>query len=189
MNYVQQHKDLKAGELTDKQRARQYLSNKFALGSIMAEIAEGTKLTDIAARLNVDYASLYSVLTSTHKERYKAARAAFSESLAEKNLAMADAVEDQTLPADAAKAASGIRHWYMERVNPEQWGNKSTVDMNLKGVVGLHLEAIRQLADEPLEGEYEEVGDGRDDLGSSGNGDSDSGHGMDTHGLDDHPLL
>lgn len=188
---------LNYGEVREKQiatladqraRVRRYLSNTNALESVLADIAEGAKVSDIAARLNVEYQALYNVLNGTFKEQYKAARAAYAEILAEKNLEVADKIERLELPHDAGKAAVGIRQWVMERTAGEQWGQRSSVDVTHKGVVGLHLEAIRQLADEPLEGEYVEVEDG----GVDGGGVCDDGdHSGDSvpASLDDHPLL
>lgn len=203
MNYGEQTRSQQLALVDQRQKVRRYFSNSNALESVMADIADGTKVTDIARRLNVSYHAMYSVLNSTYKEQYKAARAAFAEILAEKNLAMADKVESLEMPHDAAKAAAGLRQWHMERTAGEQWGQKSSVDVTHRGVVGLHLEAIRQLSEEPLEGEYAEaeeveteVGDlslpdNSDDVADSGDaddcgGDADSETDPD---VSEHPLL
>lgn len=190
MNYGEQ-REAQAVTLADQRaRARRYLSNTNALESVLADIAEGTKVTDVAKRLNVSYQALYTVLNGTYKEQYRAARAAYAEILAEKNLEVADKIERLEMPHDAGKAAVGIRQWHMERTAGEQWGQRSSVDVTHKGVVGLHLEAIRQLADEPFEGEYVEVedGDGLDRV-SGGSPDSDDDAVPDSNSIDDHPLL
>lgn len=188
---------LNYGEVREKQiatladqraRVRRYFTNSNALESVLADIAEGTKVTDIAQRLNVEYQALYAVLSGTYREQYRAARAAFAEILAEKNLEVADKIESLQMPHDAGKAAVAIRQWHMEKTAGEQWGQKSSMEINHKGVVGLHLEAIRQLADEPLEGEYVEVEDGSDRV-SAGDSDSDDDAVLDSDSLDDHPLL
>lgn len=145
--------------LTMRQQAEQYLANRFALEAMMERIANGEKVTRMAKEIGVSYPALYSALVSTHRELYQAAKAAHAELLAEKNLDLADKVESLEVPHDAAKAAVGIRQWHMERSAAKEWGQKSTVDMNIKGVAGMHLEAIRQLASEPIEGEFEEVSD------------------------------
>lgn len=154
MNYGEQVDHQKRQVAEDRASVRRYFSNRNALEAVMADIATGTKPTDIAARLGVSYQALYSVLTGSFKDQYKAARAAFADLLAEKNLDMADKVENLQMPADAAKTAAGLRQWHMERTAGEQWGQRSSMDVNHRGVVGLHLEAIRQLSSEPLEGEY-----------------------------------
>lgn len=184
MNYGDQLAVSQTALADQRAHARRYLSNHHALEAVMADIAEGTKVTDIAKRLNVSYQALYSILSGTYKEQYRAARAAYAEILAEKNLDMADKVERLELPHDVAKTAASLRHWHMERTAGEQWGQKSSVDVTHRGVVGLHLEAIRQLSAEPIEGEYVEVDDGSD-LGGGDNG----GDNADDGRLKEHPLL
>lgn len=184
-------RDTQVATLADQRaRVRRYLSNTNALESVLANIAEGAKVSDIATQINVSYQALYSVISGTYKEQYRAARAAYAELLAEKNLDMADKVERLELPHDVAKTAAGLRQWHMERTAGEQWGQRSSVDVTHKGVVGLHLEAIRQLSGEPIEGEYVEVDGGTN---------SDTGDGVDTDDagsgdsgpdpLMNHPLL
>lgn len=175
MNYAAQVRERKEIELSDKQVVHRLLASRTALEKIMADVAEGAKVTHIAEAMNVSYEALYAVLNSKqYKERYQAARNAYAEYLAEQNLDVADKIESLHLPADAGKAAAGIRQWYIERTNPDRFGQKSSVNVTHKGVVGLHLEAIRELSREPLDGEFEEAEDADytpvDDL-------------------DDHPLL
>lgn len=158
MNYLEQIEQKSMTMHAQRQHVRRYFANANALEATLADIADGVKVTDIAKRLNISYHALYSVLTGTYSDQYKAARAAYAEILAEKNLNIADKIERAELPPDAGKAAVGIRQWHMERTAGEQWGQRSSVDVTHKGVVGLHLEAIRQLAGETLEGEYEEAG-------------------------------
>lgn len=159
MNYAHQlqaqERDIKA----ERQKTRRYFTNTTALEAFMAQVAEGAKVSDLARSLNISYAALYGVLNSTYKEQYQAARAAYTEMLAEKNLDMADKVEKGDLPPELAKASAGLRQWYMERVANEQWGQRSSMDVTHKGVVGLHLEAIRQLSQETVDGEFSEVKD------------------------------
>lgn len=183
------------GEITQAQRelgnsarnkVERYLANSLAREAVMDRIANGERVTQLARDLGMPYAALYAALTGTYKDHYRAAKAAYAEILAEKNLAMADQVEKLQLPHDAAKAAAGIRQWHMERSASDNWGQKSTVDMNLKGITGLHLEAIRQLSSEPIEGEFTEVSD--DDRVESadpvGGGDDPGGGGDDDRGPD-----
>lgn len=189
MNYGEQRQAQALALADQRQHVRRYLSNTHALEAVMADIAEGTKVTDIARRLNVSYQALYTVLTNTYKEQFRAARAAYAEVLAEKNLEVADKIQSLELPHDAGKAAVGIRQWHMERTAGEQWGQRSSVDVTHRGVVGLHLEAIRQLSEEPIEGEVVEVDDGPDRLDSSGGSDDSVDSVSDSASLDDHPLL
>ena len=159
MNYMEQVERNVQSDVDQKTRVRRYLANTTACDAVFADIAEGTPVTKLAKRLNVKYHALYATLTtSPYREKYNAARAAHASKLAEKNLDLADKVENMEVPSEVAKTAVGIRTWYMERTDREQWGQKSSVDVTHKGVVGLHLDAIRQLANEPLEGEFVEVG-------------------------------
>jgi len=168
-----------------RQSVSRYLANETAREYVLERIAGGEPITRIAEEMNLPYSALYAVLTRQFADQYRAAKAALAESLAEKNLAMADRVENLELPHDVAKAAAGIRHWYMERASSENWGQRSTVDMNVKGVVGLHLEAIRELSKEPIEGDFTEVEEDeyadaiadRDDLDSGDDPDDDVGAG------------
>lgn len=206
MNYGEQRELQVLDQKGQRQKVRRYLSNSNALASVMSDIADGTKVSDIAKRLNVSYSALYGALTSTYKEDYRAARAAFAELLAEKNLDMADRVEALQLPQDAAKTAASLRQWHMERTAGEQWGQKSSVDVTHRGIVGLHLDAIRQLTNEPIEGDYVEVEDGLDDVDDDGGGagsvadvsppglkepsdESDDGGSDTADDLENHPLL
>ncbi len=180
MNYGEQAQSQKVALADQRQKVRRYLTNTNALESVLADIAEGTKVSEVAARLNVSYHAMYTVLNSTYKEQYRSARAAFADRLAEKNLDVADKIESQEIPHDAGKAAVGIRQWVMERSAGEQWGQRSSVDVTHKGVVGLHLDAIRQLTDEPIDGEYVEVEhEEAKRVGAGGGGSVDGGTGVD----------
>lgn len=180
VNYGEQRQTQVASLANQRARVRRYLSNTNALESVLADVAEGTKVTDVAARLNVEYQALYSVLSGTYKEQYRAARAAYAEILAEKNLEIADKIERMEMPHEAGKAAVGIRQWHMERTAGEQWGQRSSVDVTHKGVVGLHLDAIRQLTDEPIEAEVEAEDADFEEVGEDKSVPSN---------VDDHPLL
>lgn len=143
-------------------KVREYLNSPERESYIMAWIAEGGRLTQIAELIGVRYSDLYRVLTTDKRAEFMAARAAHAEIIAEKNLEMADDVEEGRTPADAANAAAKIRNHYQEHTSPDTWGKKSSLDLNVKGITGLHLDAIRQLSDEPLEGEFEEVDEAED---------------------------
>jgi hypothetical protein len=186
MNYGEITQTQQGRENSARNQAQRYMANVTAREAVMDRIANGVRITRLADDLGLPYTALYAVLTSTYKDQYRAARAAYAELLAEKNLDMADKVERLEMPHDAARTAAGIRQWHMERSASENWGQKSTVDMNLKGIAGLHLEAIRQLSSEPIEGEFTEVSD--DDRVESadpvGGGDDPGGGGDDGHGPD-----
>lgn len=138
-------------------KAKEYMQSPERQSFVLEWIAAGKPLTKLAEFVGLRYVDLYRVLTTDNRADYMAARAAHSERLTEANLHMADEVEALNLPSDAARTASGIRQWHMERAAPEEWGKKASLDVTHKGVVGLHLDAIRQLASTPLEGEYTEV--------------------------------
>ena len=120
-------------------------------------VAEGRPLTKIASRFGVDYGTLMRLLTTKYAEEYAIAKEMNSERLVEQNLQLAQDVIDGRVEPAAAKVASGIRQWYAERASNKNWGNKSAVDLNVKGTVGLHMEALRKVMEEPIDGEYVEV--------------------------------
>lgn len=148
-----------------RSQVRDALADKATVAYVMRRVAEGDSIKRIAASLSLDYYIFHRMLKANQAENLAAARAARAEELAEKNLTLADEIQEGLVEPSAGKAAAGIRQWYAERTDSENWGQKSSVDVNHKGVIGLHLEALQQFVDQPLEGEiedaeYEEVEDG-----------------------------
>lgn len=156
-------------------QVREFLLNPERESELFAAIAHGVPLTEAAEAINVRYSDLYRIVTSEYREQYLAAREAHANILAESNLDLADKVVLREVPADVASAAVKIRQWHMERSAPEAYGQKSTVNMNIKQVAELHLSAIRKLANTPIEGEYEV----KEETSPEGSADS----------LENHPLL
>lgn len=145
-------------------RVRNAVNDQNVVEWVMTQVAQGKKMVTIARALDVDYSLFHQMMKARYSEKLAAARAARAEDLVEKNLELADEIQEGRVDAKAGNAAAGIRQWYAERADADSWGRQSSVNVNHKGVIGLHLEAIQQLAHVPLEGEvedaeYEEVED------------------------------
>lgn len=145
-----------------RQKLLNLMSHPGAQASIMQRIANGDRIKDIADGMGVGYHMLLGVLRTDFQDEFREAKEAHAEDLAMRNLQMADDVEGDRLSPEKAKTVAGLRQWYMERAAPEHWGQKSTVNMNVKGMAGLHMEAIRELsrreeAEEITDAEYTEV--------------------------------
>lgn len=54
-------------------------------------------------------------------------------------------VEVGVIDAQSAKISMDARKWLAARMDPNAWGDKTKVDMNVTDVTQLHLEAIREL--------------------------------------------
>lgn len=168
-----------------RSRVRQAISHKPTVEWVMTQIAAGAKLRNIARSLDVDYSLFHRMLREKHGDDLAAARSAHAEEVVAKNLELADDIQEGLIEAKAGTAAANIRQWYVERAAPDEWGKQSSVNVNHKGVIGLHLEAIQQLSHIPLEGEvedaeYEEMPDEPEEQDEGPEADQDP---------EDHPLL
>lgn len=144
-------------EQISRERTRQLLADPQALETLFEDIAAGRRISDLARKHGIRYNILYRALTNAHGDRVAAARAAYAEDTVYSNLELADDLQQGRVDPAAGRAAAGIRQWFAERASNEQWGQRSTTNVNVKGIIGLHLEAIQQLADVPLEGEVEDA--------------------------------
>lgn len=131
-------------------------------------ISDGAKIADLAREHRIPYLVFYRFLREQCSDEYSAARAAFADTLVHKNLEMADDIEQGRVGAPEGKASAGIRQWYAERADADTWGQKSSMNVHHTGVVGLHMQALKDFQSEheqevePEEveyAEYEEVPD------------------------------
>lgn len=146
--------------LDSKTRMDRLLADPDWVDKAMDEIAGGANLSDLARANNVRYEVFYRKLKGRYADRYADAKAAHAEMQVYKNLETADAVEDGSVEPSAAKVSAGIRQWFAERAANETWGQRSTTNLNVKGVIGLHMDAVKQFVDQPLvveDAEFEEV--------------------------------
>jgi hypothetical protein len=144
-------------EIVSRDRMRQLIKDPEWIDGVMDQIAEGAKLKELARQAGVKYNVFYHFLKTHAADKLAAARDAYADEQIHRNLELADDMQAGLVDASAGKAAAGIRQWYAERASNETWGQKSTTNLNVKGVIGLHLEALKQFKDEPLEGEFVEV--------------------------------
>lgn len=154
-----------AGSPIKRERKARWLALKadqsFAHDCI-ARIACGDSIRALAAENDIPINTFWHWITKEHGGEVAAARKVVAAQLADQMKESADRVEDGELNPKAAQTAASIRQWLASRYDRETFGDKSSVDVTHKGISGLHLEAIRQLAHEPLEGEYTEL-DGKQD--------------------------
>jgi len=149
-------------ESRSRSKMRQLLKDPDWVDDVMEDIAAGVRMTEIARMNGVKFSIFHTALKNAVRERLEAARAAFAEEQIHKNLELADDMQAGRVEPAAGKAAAGIRQWYAERASNDDWGQKSTTNVNVKGAIGLHMEALKQFTDEPLVGEFEEVEDAED---------------------------
>lgn len=175
------HSSAAKPQARQRARARNLLAQPQVIDDIMERLAEGETITAIAQDYGVRYAAFYQILTNKYGDKVKAARAAHAEKVVSKNLMTADAVEAGRVDAAAGRTAAGIRQWYAERASTEDWGQKSSVDVNHRGVIGLHMEALKQFNndnEQPVEdAEFEEISGENEDASSV------------PSNIEDHPLL
>ncbi len=159
----------------------------------ISRIACGDSIRALAAENDIPINTFWHWITKEHGGAVAAARKVVAAQLADQMKEAAERVEAGELNPKAAQTASSIRQWLAARYDRETFGDKSSVDVTHKGIVGLHLEAIRQLANEPIDGEWANVNDEmpagggleRSEYGKVDEEDDDE----DGHPLDCHPLL
>lgn len=125
--------------------AKQIVRTPELRADLLERVAEGYSLGKIAKMHGIEPVIFYRVVMQAMRDEVRAAREVYAEQLVEKNLELADEVQEGRVAGTDAKVAAGIRQWYAERAASEEWGQKSTTNVNIKGVVGLHFEAIKQL--------------------------------------------
>ncbi len=144
-------------------KMRALLADRERRARVWDQIAEGMSVADIARLNGIPYLIFYRVIKDQCGDEYAAARAAYADSLVKKNLDLADSIEAGRVGAPEGKAASGIRQWYAERADPDTWGQKSSMNVHHTGVIGLHMQALRDFQQEQEveaeDAEFEEVVD------------------------------
>lgn len=155
-----------AGSPIKRGRKARWLALKADQGfaqDCIARIACGDSIRALAAENDIPINTFWHWITKEYGNEVAAARKVVAAQLADQMKEAAERVEAGELNPKAAQTASSIRQWLASRYDREAFGDKSSVDVSHKGITGLHLEAIRQLAHEPLEGEYTTLSEDEDD--------------------------
>jgi len=146
-----------AGSPIKRERKARWLALKadpaFAQDCI-ARIAYGDSIRALAAEQDIPINTFWLWITKEYGEEVAAARKVVAAVMADQMKAAAERVETGELNPKAAQTAASIRQWLASRYDRDTFGDKSQVDMRVGGVVQLHHDAIRQLSQEPLVGEY-----------------------------------
>lgn len=170
-----------AGSPIKRERRARWLALKadpaFAEDCI-ARIACGDSVRALAAENDIPVTTFWRWLMQEYGAEVAAARKAVAALLADQILDAADRVEAGELNPKAAQAAASIRQWLASRYDRDTFGDKSRVDLNVSSVQQMHLEALRQIAQEDttLDGGYTTLND-----------EESEGDRQDSE--DDHPLL
>lgn len=147
----------KASMAPSRTKMRTLIADPEARNEMLDAISVGTPLAELARRYGIRYSVFYSQLRDKMPDEYAAARAAYAESLVQRNLELADDVQDGRVPAQEAKVAAGIRQWFAERADSDTWGQKSSMNVHHTGVVGLHMQALKEFQDQHRQ--HEEIED------------------------------
>lgn len=96
-------------------------------------------------------------LPESQREEYRAARAVRAGHYADKILEILEGVKLGTYLAPEARALVDSYRWMAERMDPEYWGAKIQLKAEVKTTTEMHLEAVRQLAENIKRGDNSRV--------------------------------
>lgn len=146
-----------------RERWLQYKADPQFLEAVLAEVAAGGSLADVAAVRDIPYTTLHRWLTSQHADRLAAAREAKAMGHVERMQWLADEVEAGRIEPNAARVSGDLRKWLAAKLDGKTWGDVNRIDMQVRGVVDLHVQAVRQFvqgaAGEAVDAEYDEIDD------------------------------
>jgi hypothetical protein len=86
----------------------------------------------------------YISKTLNSLEGYPEARKAQAEYHANKVATTAEAVEAGRIDPASARVSSESRKWLASRLDPQSWGDRQAIDLQVTDTTALHLEALRQ---------------------------------------------
>tara|TARA_B110000196_G_C21144704_1_gene665900 strand:- start:105 stop:572 length:468 start_codon:yes stop_codon:yes gene_type:complete len=110
-------------------------------------MAAGESTTVICGTFNVTTNGFMNRIKSDPDlfQRFEQARENRANWHAERIENIINDVDAGIIDAHAAKVSIDARKWLASRMDPNSWGDKTRVDLNVTDVTQLHLEAIREL--------------------------------------------
>jgi hypothetical protein len=106
---------------------------------------ESTKAAASYLDLTINAINGYINAHEDLSQRYEEARKARADFHAERIEKIAHDVETGDMDAAAARVSLDARKFLASRFNPDRWGDRQRVDLNVTDVNALHLEAITAL--------------------------------------------
>lgn len=124
-----------------KTRAMLATIDRHSAASLLAQVAEGRTLTQLAQDLGVSRQILSGFLNSDqHREGLRFARAQAADILAEDSVSISDAATPQDV--QVAKLRTDIRRWLASKWYRELYGEQPAANVNIN-LGQLHLDALR----------------------------------------------